>query len=61
MSEDRLQVQPIDDEEMAEIELLAKLILIASAADWCCQQTIDIALGAKSLPDEQLFDERLGA
>ena len=54
MNEDRLQVQPIDSEAMAEIELLAKLILIASAADRCCQQSIDIALGAKSQPDEKL-------
>jgi len=54
MNEDRLQVQPIDGEAMAEIELLAKLILIASAADRCCQESIDIALGAKCLPDEKL-------
>jgi hypothetical protein len=54
MHEDRLEVQPIDGEAMAEIELLAKLILIASAADRCCQQAIDIALGAKSLDDEKL-------
>jgi hypothetical protein len=52
MKKDRLEVQPIDGEAMAEIELLAKLILIASAAERCCQHTIDIALGAKSLPDE---------
>jgi hypothetical protein len=52
MNKDRLEVQPIDGEAMAEIELLAKLILIASAADRCCQQTIDIALGAKGMPDE---------
>jgi hypothetical protein len=56
MHEDRLEVQPIDGEAMAEIELLAKLILIASAADRCCQQSIDIALGGKGqgLPDEKL-------
>ena len=54
MSEDRLEVQPIDGEAMAEIELLAKLILIASAADRCCQEVIDDALGAKGRPDEKL-------
>ena len=66
MNKDRLQVQPIDGEAMAEIELLAKLILIASAADrCCCLEAIDSALGAKGLPDENLSidlsDERLGA
>jgi len=54
MTEDRLEVQPIDGEAMAEIELLAKLILIASAADHCCQDAIDDALGARRLPDEKL-------
>ena len=54
MCEDRLEVQPLDGEAMAEIELLAKLILIASAADRCCQDDIDDALGAKSRPDEKL-------
>ena len=59
MRDDRLEVQPIDGEAMAEIELLAKLILIASAADVCCQQTIDIALGTISLPDTTVPDTRL--
>lgn len=54
MDEDRLQVQPIDGEAMAEIELLAKLILIASAADRCCQQAIDVALGAKGSSDDKM-------
>jgi hypothetical protein len=54
MTGDRLEVQPLDGEAMAEIELLAKMILIASASDWCCQETIDDALGAKARPDEKL-------
>jgi hypothetical protein len=56
MDEDRLQVQPIDGEAMAEIELLAKLILIASAVDRCCQRTIDVALGATCTADDKTVD-----
>jgi hypothetical protein len=48
MTEDCLEVQPIDGEAMAEIELLARLILIASAADQCSQEAIDDALEARS-------------